>query len=213
MNFPDTLYRPLQDYVPWLAMVVSTMQQSSTFVEVWCVIEAIFYVFLKLKIQWLQHQDPLEASLRSAPMLELDERQELWDLMMETEKDNPAGFISGWFFDEPIENISLYDVRDFAAWSMFEGRNQEHLTGDELAQLDGFVHGVEDRISIHLYGVAGNDVEPPAEEDNGLTGSKQDLEGKILSSKSKDNDVLPWATENDNPRPKQCKSSFPWCTI
>lgn len=153
VNFPESIYAPVQTYIPYLASVVSTMEKSSTAVEVWAVVEAIFYVCLKLHIRWLQYLDPLEASLGAAPMLELHERRELWGRMMESEKHDPVTFISGWFFDEDLENISKYDILDFVTWSMFEGRNQEHLTAEELRQLHEFVDELEWRISIHMYGV------------------------------------------------------------
>lgn len=72
--------------------------------------------------------------------------------MVEAEAEDPVGFITGWFFDEPIESISKYDVRDFIVWSMFESRNQEHLTLQELDQLEDFVDEIEWRISLQLYG-------------------------------------------------------------
>ena len=126
------------------------MQQSSRFVEVWCWIEAAFFVLLKIQIRWLDSRDPLEASLSSAPMMELDERQLLWSRMVDTESDDPATFISGWFFDQSLDRISRNDVRDFIAWCMFEGRNQEHLTGQELFQMEEFVTDIEKRIGVQM---------------------------------------------------------------
>eukprot|EP00548_Thalassiothrix_antarctica_P003132 CAMPEP_0194154260 /NCGR_PEP_ID=MMETSP0152-20130528/59921_1 /TAXON_ID=1049557 /ORGANISM="Thalassiothrix antarctica, Strain L6-D1" /LENGTH=648 /DNA_ID=CAMNT_0038860217 /DNA_START=414 /DNA_END=2360 /DNA_ORIENTATION=+ len=107
---------------------------------------------MKLRIQWLQTIDPLEASLSAAPMMDSPERARNWSMMFEAE--NPIKIISGWFFDMPIEEISRYDVRDWVCWSMFEGRNQEHLTGKELDQLESFVELLEEKISFELYGDA-----------------------------------------------------------
>jgi len=156
-NFPDNVYDPIKHYVPLLANVVGAMEQSSVAVETWCIIEALFYLVSKLQIYWLQSRDPLEASLSSAPMLELDERELLWNRIMDCEKDDPVTHLQGWFFDEPIDKISKYDVRDFISWSMFECRNQEHLTGEELAQLDRFMDEFEYHISIFLYGAIEDD--------------------------------------------------------
>lgn len=64
----------------WMAR---TMRSSSLAVEVWAVIEGVFYVILFLHRKWLNSLDTLELSLRSAPMLETGERAELWELMME----------------------------------------------------------------------------------------------------------------------------------
>eukprot|EP00550_Attheya_septentrionalis_P006772 CAMPEP_0198295274 /NCGR_PEP_ID=MMETSP1449-20131203/26888_1 /TAXON_ID=420275 /ORGANISM="Attheya septentrionalis, Strain CCMP2084" /LENGTH=643 /DNA_ID=CAMNT_0043995529 /DNA_START=746 /DNA_END=2677 /DNA_ORIENTATION=+ len=69
---------------------------------------------------------------------------------MEIETDDPVSFVTGWFFDQDLQHITRYDVLDFVAWSMFEGRNQEHLTGDELGQLHDFVDELEWKISEHL---------------------------------------------------------------
>lgn len=151
-TFPETVFLPIQHYTPWLAHTVTAMNQVSRWVEIWCSLEALFYVGLKLHIKWLQTRDPLEASLSAAPMMELADRLILWDRMMDCEAADPISFLRGWFFDQPLENISKYDVRDFIAWSMFEGRHQEHLTEAELRQLERFVEEVEYRFSLHLYG-------------------------------------------------------------
>lgn len=140
VNFPVSINEPIQHYLPYVARIVSTMQQSSVLVEAWCVVEALFFILLKLHVRWLQQMDPLERSLCSAPMLTKRERQLLWKRMAEAEANDPIQFISGWFFDQPLEGISKYDVRDFIAWSMFDGRNLEHLTLEELEQLDDFSH-------------------------------------------------------------------------
>jgi hypothetical protein len=159
MAFPGSLYAGIQHYIPQLAWVVSKMEKSSLVVEVWCIIEGIFYITMKLRLQWLNMKDPLEASLSSAPMMELDERQLLWKRMMDVEQDDIIHFLSGWFFDSPIESMSRYDVCDFLCWSMFEGRNQEHLTGQELEQLESFLDQVEELVSYQLYGEATDDAE------------------------------------------------------
>jgi hypothetical protein len=146
----------LEAYLPSLVekIVLFMDQKSSRAIESCCHMEAVFYILMKLKIKWLQTKDPLEASLSAAPLLELEERKLLWRRMMESEVDDPAGFFTGWFFDCDIEKITMYDVRDFCAWSMFEGRHQEHLTTNELRQLEDFVDEAEHRISLQLYGEA-----------------------------------------------------------
>lgn len=150
MNFA-TLYAFIQHYVPPLGTLIAAMRQSSTIVELWCAIEAIFYVYQKLYIRYLQNKDPLEASLSAAPLMDADNRQRLWRNMMDS-GDEPVAFVTGWFFDENIENISKYDLRDFICWSMFEARHQEHLTLNEVDQLESFCEELEYRISLHLYG-------------------------------------------------------------
>lgn len=153
--FPQTvLALCLQQYASWLINIVTILQKhaASPWVEVWCVLEACFYLGLKLHIKWLQTRDPLEASLSAAPMMELSDRRVLWQRMLACEQDDPVTFLRGWFFDQPLENISKYDIRDFITWSMFEGRHQEHLTDEELRQLEEFVDEAEQRISLHLYG-------------------------------------------------------------
>ena len=105
LSFPDTLYASLLRYLPNLAILVEFLhERSSRFVEVWCWIEGIFYLCVKYKIRWLQAKDPLEASLSAAPIMDLEERQQLWEHMMESEHDL-AGVLRGWFFDQPLENI------------------------------------------------------------------------------------------------------------
>lgn len=134
----------------------SAMRQERSytrvFIETWCWLEALCYIFMKLHIKWLQMKDPLEASLSSAPLMSTSDRATLWKRMMEDVAVDPVSFLSGWFFDEDIHEISNYDIRDFIAWSMFEGRNQEHLTAEELDQLEDFLAEAEYRLSLHLYG-------------------------------------------------------------
>ncbi len=217
--FPETLFGPLQLYLPWLARIITlTMQPVSKFVEVWCIMEGVYYVFAKLYILWLQCKDPLEASLSSAPMMELEDRQLLWQRMLETEED-PVSFLSGWFFDSTLEQISKYDIRDFLAWSMFEGRNQEHLTSEELAQLERFVEDLEWRIGIHLYGVVTDD-EDEEKEDDTDNDEKNDQMTELLNTppRFKDNSLdlggksdlaSPSATRGF--RPKQSTSYLTEC--
>lgn len=150
-TFSETIYAPIQHYIPVLGKIISAMQQSSRIVELWCIVEGVFFFGFKLYIRWLQSRDTLEACLSSAPLLRVPERQMLWKRMMESEYPS-IDFLSGWFFDEPITKMSRYDVSDFLAWSMFEGRHQEHLTTAEHAQLDAFVDEVEHRISLMLHG-------------------------------------------------------------
>jgi len=157
-SFPQTVYDPMRTYAPYLALLVDWMRQRSyRFVEYWCWLEGAFYIALKLQIRWLQTKDPLEASLSSAPLMDTEDRQTLWRRIMGCERDDPATFVSGWFFDVPITKISRYDVRDFLTWCMYEGRHQEHLTTTELEQLESFVEDLEYRISLQLYGTIKTD--------------------------------------------------------
>jgi hypothetical protein len=153
---PEQIYLPLKTYVPLFARLIDHMQQSSQIMEWWCWLEGLFFIACKMRIKYMQTKDPLEASLSAAPMMELHERATLWKRMMACE-DDLVSFLSGWFFDEPIENISKYDMRDFTAWSMYEGRHQEHLTAEEQEQLESFVEESEWRISLNLYGEATSD--------------------------------------------------------
>lgn len=155
LTFPVSVYGRIQQYVPLLANFISAMQKSSRTVEVWCVVEAVFFLGFKFYIWWLQGRDTLEASLSAAPLMEISERQRLWDRMWNSDSLDLIEFVSGWFFDEPITKISRYDVFDYLAWSMFEGRHQEHLTSAEQCQLEAFVEEMEHRISLLLDGPEG----------------------------------------------------------
>lgn len=151
---PDTIQKPLQHYLPTLARLATLMKSYYGFrlVDVWCVIEGLFFIACKLKIRYLQAKDPLEASLSAAPMLDSEERKSLWDHMMSADPD--LSWIADWFLDHPsIETISRYDIFDFICWAMFDGRNQEHLTSQEVQDLEAFVEDFEFRISLSLYGV------------------------------------------------------------
>jgi Predicted hydrolases or acyltransferases (alpha/beta hydrolase superfamily) len=155
----------IETYLPTLNVVIQKMQKSSRLVEIWVMVEAIFYIVQRLHIQYLQYQDPLEASLLAAPILTSSAREQLFKRIMEhIFSDDPVGFIRGWFFDEKLENITRYDICDFLAWCMFESRNQEHLTNQETEQLHDMVHKIEYCLSIHLYGL---DVERGETKTNG----------------------------------------------
>ncbi len=153
--FPETIQQPLTSYFPFLAKVTTMMKSyyGCRIVDMWCMIEAAFFIYSKVKIRYLQSKDPLEACLSAAPMLDSEERRSLWDRIMAVESD--PSWLEEWFLDKPsIESITLYDIYDFVCWAMFDGRNQEHLTSDELNDLEGFVDDLEYRISLQLYGVA-----------------------------------------------------------
>lgn len=207
-NYPSLLE---YYYLPSLVgTVVNYMQQKSwRIVEYWCWLEAVFYILMKVKIKLLQMKDPLEASLSAAPLLELEERAILWRRMMESEVEDPLGFLTGWFFDCNIESITKYDVRDFCAWCMFEGRHQEHLTTDELRQLEEFVEEAEQRISLQLYGEA-EDVDEVEEVDEW-----ENLCGKVYPKNSKrqsrlnleGSQRLPAWKSQVLPKPKMCTCS------
>ncbi len=164
----------------WLAR---EMRSSSFLVEAWAIIEGIFYVILFLHRKWLNSLDTLELSLRSAPMLEIGERSELWNYMMDAE-DDCVSFISGWFFGESLDKLTRYDVMDFMTWSLFEGRNMEHLTMEEMGQLEGFVGDLEYKISVEFYGVKQEEVE---DDDGG----EERKEGEAKDDKEERDFFLP----------------------
>jgi hypothetical protein len=141
-------------YLPWLCSIIAKMKKSSRIMEIWVVLEAIFFTLQKAHIQYLQYKDPLESSLLAAPILTGEGREQLFKrILQHIYSDDPSSFIRGWFFDEKLENITRYDINDFLAWCMFEGRNQEHLTDTEIEQLHNMVKELEYCLSIHLYGV------------------------------------------------------------
>lgn len=162
---PILYHWAVASHARWITVTLPAEEQSSPrswlwfWIEVWCYLEAIFYIWLCVRIRWLQCQDPLEASLSAAPILSLEERRSLWrDMSKATPQGTVRRLISGWFFRKPnVEDISVYDIRDFLAWSMFEGRHQEHLTDAELEQLEEFIEEWEYRISLEIYGAREDD--------------------------------------------------------
>ena len=117
--------------------------ESRPYITTLALLETLFYIFVKVHIFHLQRKCPLEYSLKSAPLQTLDEREILWTRLLKNTKSDPVSWISGWFFDVSIDKISLYDMMDFLTWSMFEGRSQEHLTTEEIEQLERFLVDVE----------------------------------------------------------------------
>ena len=153
------------------------------FVDIWCVIEALFFIACKLKVRYLQSKDPLECHLSAAPMLDPDERKALWEHILSAESD-PSWLVE-WFLDRPsIDSISLYDILDLLCWAMFDGRNQEHLTTQELNDLEDFVEDLEYHISLHLYGIAVKGEEKIVTESK--VTMKENNEEAILEREEKD---------------------------
>ena len=156
--FPDKAQQPLEVYLPFVAKLTKMMKcyYGCRLVDVWCIIEAVFFICCKLKLRYLQAKDPLEACLSAAPMQDPEERKALWEHIMAVEKG--PSWIQEWFLDHPsIESLSLYDIYDFLCWALFDGRNQEHLTTHELNDLEGFVEDLEYRLSLQLHGAIGED--------------------------------------------------------
>ena len=170
-----------------------TMRSSSLAVEAWAVIEGIFYVCLVLHRKWLNSLDTLELSLRSAPMLEARERAELWEFMMDSEEEC-VEFITGWFSGIKLEMLTKYDIMDFMSWSLFEGRNIEHLTHEELHQLRGFVSDLEYKISIELYGARKEGEESQGKNDTAA--GKEEMEVDEIKTHREDGKTS-IATEED----------------
>ena len=188
-SFPKTMMESefMNSYMYYLVLTAQTMRSSSLLVEVWAVIEGIFYVILYFHRMWLNSLDTLELSLRSAPMLEIGERADLWSLMMDSEDNDCIDFIRGWFFGEELDTLTRYDVMDFLTWSLFEGRNIEHLTQEEILQLKGFVNDLEYNISIELHGVEEKD-----NEDDDVLGIDSDsIEEETAFDLSRDEVIAP----------------------
>ena len=139
----STTYSFTHPLLTLLRTFISTVPQAY---HIWAVVEIVFWFLLKLKKRWLESFDPLQMSLGAAPMMSAPERDELFSRIRSSTPDM-EGFIRGWFFDVPLDEISRYDVLDWTSWSLFEGRNQEHLTPPEILQLKSFVLSIESDIS------------------------------------------------------------------
>ena len=218
MYFPERVYQPLATYLPLVARLADRMKNASRSMDIWCVIEALFFVYCKLKMAYLQRIDPLEASLSAAPMLDPEDRKVLWDRIMECEQNDPVKFISGWFFDEPVESIFRYDVFDWMCWSMFDGRNQEHLTTEELHELELMISDLEYHISLQLYGRREEEDERllnPSERSNVAATSQ-----RSLSRRDEDDSSVAFSSTSSlsgltgyRPRPKKGELLFdPSCS-
>eukprot|EP00590_Aulacoseira_subarctica_P006159 CAMPEP_0172420520 /NCGR_PEP_ID=MMETSP1064-20121228/6882_1 /TAXON_ID=202472 /ORGANISM="Aulacoseira subarctica , Strain CCAP 1002/5" /LENGTH=843 /DNA_ID=CAMNT_0013160523 /DNA_START=261 /DNA_END=2792 /DNA_ORIENTATION=+ len=165
--------------VPILRRFLLNIEHLPLLVHIWAIIEAIFYVCLRLHIRWLQVKCPLEACLASAPMYELHERRELVERILDAVSHDPVSFIEGWFFDAPITSISRYDMLDFLSWCLFEGRSQEHLTENEVLQVHSFLAEIEYAISVHLYGVKEETAKIDFDDDANVCDTTADFENTI----------------------------------
>ncbi len=138
--------------VPMLHFMLSSLDDMPciSIVNAWSTLEVLFFLFLKLKARYFEALDPLELSLKAAPIMSDDKREELFDRIMSAEQHDPISFIRGWFFDADLETISRYDTLDFLCWSVFDGRNQEHLTDAEVTSLHSFLSRLEAAISNQM---------------------------------------------------------------
>lgn len=191
-------------YLPPLAHIMRGMAAVSWTVEAWCILEALFYVALKIHFRWLQTRDTLEASLSAAPLMDLTSRRVLWQRMMETEAADTAAWIRGWMLDvdatapavEDLQQVSATDIQGFLCWSMFEGRRTEHLTTAEAAQLRSFLQELQERLSLQFYGSVNDD-------DDDVDNS--DSRWEDLPTASHDSGYDPWKVPRlvDLPTPKK----------
>ena len=113
--------------------------RASSWWIVGLVFEALFFLFMKVKLIYLQSKDPLTESLRATTILSLDARQRHWELMMQAVDANPNQFFEDWFFGIPMQHLTRHDLENFIAWACFEDRAVEHLSLLELHQLDTLV--------------------------------------------------------------------------
>jgi len=156
----------------------------------WSVVEVVFDIFQRIRFRWLQSISPIETSLSAAPIMEKHERTALWLKMMNQAEEDDGylpSFITGWFFDmDGLEDLTVYDVMDWITWSMFEGRNQEHLTDEEKVYVKEFVLDLEWRLSFHFYGEIKDNREEMTMmteygEDGGLRWSKYNEKRNLTS--------------------------------
>jgi hypothetical protein len=193
-------------YLPPLAGLVTRMQaHSSVWVEAWCILEAIFYIGLKIHMHWLQTRDTLEASLSAAPLMDGTARRVLWQRMMETEGADTAAWVQGWILedDKELAHVSRVDMVGFLCWSMFDGRQWEHLTTAEGRQLESFLEELQVRISLQVYGaVTDDDVDEEEDESPSLSDSGDET----VAADSHDSGYDPWKVPRllDLAQPKKC---------
>ncbi|CAB9502234.1 expressed unknown protein [Seminavis robusta] len=110
-----------------------------TYFVVYLVLEVLFHVSMRIKLAYLQAKDPLVESLKAGGIMSLTQRKRHWNQTMNAVSDNPSKFFQDWFFGTKMEDLSIKDLRNFVAWSCFEGRLVEHLSPREMLQLDTFV--------------------------------------------------------------------------
>eukprot|EP00587_Corethron_hystrix_P008456 CAMPEP_0113298944 /NCGR_PEP_ID=MMETSP0010_2-20120614/1175_1 /TAXON_ID=216773 ORGANISM="Corethron hystrix, Strain 308" /NCGR_SAMPLE_ID=MMETSP0010_2 /ASSEMBLY_ACC=CAM_ASM_000155 /LENGTH=312 /DNA_ID=CAMNT_0000152077 /DNA_START=199 /DNA_END=1134 /DNA_ORIENTATION=- /assembly_acc=CAM_ASM_000155 len=142
--------------------------------QIWAAVEIMFYLYQYVRLSYMQRQCPLESALGSGPLLTPSERSILWERILDSEggalglrrgerevkppppialeRDDLVRFITGWFFDAPLDSISRADVSDFLCWCMFDGRAEEHLTAEEGRELRHFLVELEWGLSLRVYG-------------------------------------------------------------
>mmetsp|Transcript_13051 Transcript_13051/g.15910 ORF Transcript_13051/g.15910 Transcript_13051/m.15910 type:complete len:114 (+) Transcript_13051:81-422(+) len=86
------------------------MDDNPMSLHVLAILEAIFHIFFKIQMHWLQNMDPLELSLQSAQIMEIEERSLHWECILESERHNPVGFFTDWFFGCELESIDRRQV-------------------------------------------------------------------------------------------------------
>jgi hypothetical protein len=111
---PKKWWKLTGDHFPWVVgalwtLIVTGASGFSAFpaVIIGC-IEIAFFVYNKLLAQ--------NANTPALPERMSRDLIELWDNCLKYSPDGAADFLSGWFYDAPLEAITKQDLQEFLAW-------------------------------------------------------------------------------------------------
>ena len=111
---PKKWWKLTGDHFPWVVgalwtLIVTGASGFSAFpaVIIGC-IEIAFFVYNKLLAQ--------NANKPALPERMSRDLIELWDNCLKYSPDGAADFLSGWFYDAPLEAITKQDLQEFLAW-------------------------------------------------------------------------------------------------
>ncbi|KAK5123816.1 hypothetical protein LTR85_002452 [Meristemomyces frigidus] len=106
-----------------------------TLFQWYCVAEACFYLF------FLWYRTHLQREAIHPPLWSKEDRRELFEKLV-AEIHDPEKFLSGWFRGANVEDIGREDVKGFAGWAFFEGRNTE----EDAEELEEITAKMEERM-------------------------------------------------------------------
>ncbi|KAK5135614.1 hypothetical protein LTR08_005094 [Meristemomyces frigidus] len=96
---------------------------SFNFAQYWCIAEAGFYLW------FLYYRTVLQRAAVHPPLLDQRGRRALFE-KVKSEIHDTERFLSGWFREAKVEDIGREDLKEFLAWTFWEGRVGEEDDGE-----------------------------------------------------------------------------------
>mmetsp|Transcript_63000 Transcript_63000/g.130931 ORF Transcript_63000/g.130931 Transcript_63000/m.130931 type:complete len:606 (+) Transcript_63000:154-1971(+) len=144
--------------MPWLVTAILALgmcQLASSIIPllvvgVW---ELFFLAFTTVRAQEM-NKPPVPEPVRR-------DLYELWSNCLDTVGEEPAEFLSGWFYDAPVDSIRLEDMHDFIAWATFSA-TFEKLAAQQKVKVEAVVQLFEEKLNMAFSPRAADEAPVPS---------------------------------------------------